>query len=368
MKNKGFFEWVRLIDFSLIIGTFLLVAYGNLMVYSASYANQGDPFVLLKKQLIFTLLGVLVAAGMAFFNYSWLRHYMLPLYIGNVVLLLLVFFIGQTTLGATRWISIGFFNLQPSELAKIILILTLGAFLADKKGNVQTFSELVVVFAHVGLPLILILVQPDMGTALVLMAITLGMLFISGLRWQHALLILGIGIIAILLIFQFNLLREYQMDRLMIFINPSVDPMGAGYNLMQSKIAIGSGNFFGKGLFSGTQSGLRFLPVRHADFIFSVVGEELGFFGALILLGLYFLLISRGIAIAMSAGNLYGTLVATGVSAMWLFQVLVNTGMTMGIMPITGIPLPFFSYGGSSMLVNFIGAGLLLNVYANRFK
>ncbi|MDO8886142.1 rod shape-determining protein RodA [Candidatus Oleimmundimicrobium sp.] len=368
MKKHGVFEWFRFIDFSLIAITTLLVVYGNLMVYSATRSSQGDPFFYLKKQIIFTLLGILVAVGIALLNYNWFRHYMVPLYIGNIALLLLVLLIGLTTYGATRWISIGFFNLQPSELAKIILILTLSAVLADKKGNIGKISELFTVFAYVGLPLLLIVVQPDLGTGLVLVAITLGLLFISGLKWQHALLIFGIVVLVIFLIFQFNLLKEYQMSRLMVFFNSSADPLGAGYNLLQSKVAIGSGGFLGTGLFSGTQTGLKFLPVRHADFIFSVVGEELGFLGSSFLLGLYFILITRGLAIGASAGNLYGTLVAVGISSMWLFQVLVNVGMTMGIMPITGIPLPFFSYGGSSMLINFAGVGLLLNIYARRFK
>ncbi len=368
MKKRDFFEWVRFIDFSLIAITALLVAYGNLTVYSATCSSQTDPFFYLRKQVIFTLLGILVAAGIVLLNYNWFRHYMIPFYIGNAVLLLLVLFVGFTTYGATRWISIGFFNLQPSELAKIVLILTLAALLADRKGNIDKLSKLFIIFAYVGLPLFLIIAQPDLGTALVLVAIMLGMLLVSGLKWQHALLIFGVVILAIFLIFQFNLLREYQMNRLVVFINPNVDPTGAGYNLLQSKIAIGSGGLFGTGLFSGTQTGLKFLPVRHADFVFSVVGEELGFLGSSFLLGLYFLLITRSLAIGASAGNLYGTLVAVGVSSMWLFQVLVNIGMTMGIMPITGIPLPFFSYGGSSMLINFAGVGLLLNIYARRFK
>lgn len=369
MKKRDIFEWIRLIDFSLIIIAALLVIFGNLMVYSATHnVSQGSQFFYLKKQITFSLIGFLIAVCIVLLNYNWFKHYMMPLYVSNIVLLLLVLFIGRTTYGATRWISMGSFHLQPSELAKIILILTLSAFLADKKGNIGKISELLTVFAYVGLPLLLILIQPDLGTALVFLAIMLGMLFVSRLRWQHALFILGIGILVIFLIFQFNLLREYQMNRLMVFVNPEVDPMGAGYNLLQSKIAIGSGGFFGKGLFSGTQTSLNFLPVRYADFIFSVVGEELGFLGAAFLLGLYFFLIYRGLAIGASAGNLYGTLVAVGVSSMWLFQIFVNVGMTMGIMPITGIPLPFLSYGGSSMLINFAGVGLLLNIYAHRFK
>ena len=210
-------------------------------------------------------------------------------------------------------------------------------------------------------------IRDSLGTALVFIAITLGMLVVGGLKVRYFVVIILVGLVLVFAVVQLGVLEDYQVNRLVVFIDPEVDPQGAGYNLAQSKIAIGSGGLSGKGLGQGTQSNLNFLPERHTDFVFSVLGEELGFSGALLLLGLYLGLLLTGLAISVSSKDLYGALIAAGIVSMWSFQILVNMGMTMGIMPITGIPLPYMSFGSSFMVTNLAAVGMLLSIYARRY-
>lgn len=363
-------DFNRKVDIWLILGVLALCLYGALMIYSATQGNVGpgkDPFVFLKRQIVWIILGIIIAVAIAFSDYNLLRHYLVPIYVVNLFLLILVFFVGRESFGAQRWIPFGAFHLQPSEFAKIFIIITLAIFLATRKGEVSRAADVGLSFLFVVIPWLLIFKQPDLGTALVLFAILMGMLVAAGIKMRYFLAIIFSCILIGFLMINFNVLRDYQMKRLMVFIDPDIDPLGAGYNIQQSKIAVGSGELTGKGLFSGTQTNLQFLPARHTDFIFAVVGEELGFLGSALLLGLYFIIISRGIRIASTSKNLLGTLIAIGVVSMWLFQIMVNMGMTIGIMPITGIPLPFISSGGSSLWANLAGVGLLLSVYARRF-
>lgn len=354
-------------DFILVLTTLALAASGALLIFSATRADavrSTDSY----KQVTWIVLGLIALIITASVGYQRIRNYALPIYIINLVLLVTVILAGYSSRGMRGWVPVGSFRLQPSEFAKVALIIALAAFLAERKGDISRIRDLFFAFLQVGVPLILILAQPDVGTALVLLAILLGMLLVGGVRLEHYIVIILFGLIAIALIINFQLLKDYQMKRFLVFLNPNIDPLGAGYNLLQSKIAIGSGRFWGKGLFLGTQTRLHFIPERHTDFIFSVLGEELGFMGAAILLALYFILIGRSIRIASTAKDLFGALVATGVASMLLFQVLVNVGMTIGIMPIAGLPLPLVSYGGSSMLSNMIAVGLLLNISLRRFK
>ncbi|MDI6799357.1 MAG: rod shape-determining protein RodA [Actinomycetota bacterium] len=367
MRNRVYLNWFNYINRGLIFTVLAIMLFGNLMVYSATHVYD-NPYQFLQKQLVFSFLGLAVAVGFMFFDYNRLRQFIVPFYVLNIFLLIVVFFIGKDVYGSTRWIPLGFFNLQPSELAKLVLIITFGEFLADRKGDIKEVKDWLIVAAHVGVPMFLIMLQPDLGTSLVLLAIMLGMLSVSGLRWQQALAIFSIGLSVVFAVLKFGLLHEYQMKRILVFLDPSIDPTGVGYNLKQSKIAIGSGGFLGKGLFSGTQSSLGFLPVRYADFIFSVVAEELGFLGAGAVLLLFLALLIKCISIAKSSGNLFGSLMAIGIGSMWLFQIFVNIGMTMGMMPVTGVPLPFMSYGGSAMMMNMMSVGLLANIYAHRLK
>jgi rod shape determining protein RodA len=360
----------RKVDLVLILGVVALCVYGALMIYSAtkgSVGRGGDQFIFLKRQIVWIVLGIIIAAFVSFSDYNLLRHYLVPIYLLNLALLVLVFFVGKEAFGAQRWIPFGSFHLQPSEFAKIFVIVTLAIFLSTRKGEISSLADVGLSFLFIALPWLLIFKQPDLGTALVLFAILMGMLLAAGIKIRYFMAIVLSCVLIGFLMINFGVLKDYQMKRLMVFMDPDIDPLGAGYNIQQSKIAVGSGRLAGKGLFSGTQTNLQFLPARHTDFIFAVVGEELGFLGSALLLGLYFVIISRGIRIASTSKNMLGSLIAIGVVSMWLFQIMVNIGMTIGIMPITGIPLPFISSGGSSLWANMAGVGLLLGIYARRF-
>lgn len=237
----------------------------------------------------------------------------------------------------------------------------------DKRmGKLNTFKDLLPVAAYVGLPFLLVMKQPDLGTALVFMAIFFGMIFAAGVNLRLLMIIFGAGVACMPIFWHF--LKDYQKMRIMVFMDPNVDPLGSGYHIIQSKIAIGSGMLFGKGLFGGTQSQLNFLPENHTDFIFAVIGEELGFVGATFVLILYSIMLYRGSKVANEARDNFGVLLAVGITSMLTFHVLVNVGMTAGIMPVTGIPLPLMSYGVSSLTTNLVAVGILLNIYMRRQK
>ena len=270
--------------------------------------------------------------------------------------------------GQRNWLGIGPIRLfQPSEPAKLLLIVILAGVIAQYKGKIDKPRDVARILAYVAVPLALIMLEPDLGTGLVFAVITLGMLLVGGLRARWFAIFAIVAVLLVGAVWQTGVLKQYQKDRLMVFIDPSVDPKGAGYNLAQSKIAIGSGGLTGKGLRAGTQSSLNFIPERHTDFIFAVLGEELGFVGAVVLLGLFLALLITALEISASSKDLFGALIAAGLISMWLFQILVNMGMTIGIMPVTGIPLPFMSYGGSFMVTNLAGVGMLLSVWSRRY-
>ena len=281
-------------------------------------------------------------------------------------MLLAVMFFGHAALGAQRWIQIGPISIQPSEFSKLIMIICMAAVLESRVGNLRGLRDLLPVAFYIGLPFILVLKQPDLGTSLVFMAIFFGMIIVCGIRWKVLFGIILTGIAALPLLWPF--LKDYQKMRIMVFIDPNVDPLGSGYHIIQSKIAIGSGMLFGKGIFQGTQSQLNFLPENHTDFIFAVVGEEFGFIGAVILLFLYLVVLLRGIYIAREAADMFGRLLAVGISSMLAFHVLVNVGMTTGIMPVTGIPLPLMSYGVSALTTDIFAIAILLNINMRKQK
>ena len=306
------------------------------------------------------------AAFVMSFDCKLLKRHGNPFYVFNLILLILVMLVGQTALGAQRWIALGPISIQPSEFSKLIMIIALAAMLEKRGGKINTITDLAPVAAYVGVPFLLVLKQPDLGTSLVFLAIFFGMVFVAGVRLRLLLGIFGAGLAAMPVLWHF--LKDYQKMRIMVFMDPNVDPLGAGYHIIQSKIAIGSGMLFGKGLFGGTQSQLNFLPENHTDFIFSVVGEELGFVGCAILLLLYLVVLWRGIRIAQDASDMFGRLLAVGITSMIAFHVLINVGMTMGIMPVTGIPLPLMSYGVSSLTTNIMAIAILLNIQLRRQK
>ncbi|SEJ91135.1 rod shape determining protein RodA [Propionispira arboris] len=345
-----------------------IIVISLVIIGSATHINtpSDERYWFVQRQGIFAIINGLLIFFLLNFDYKMLQHYGNRLYIFNLVMLVAVMVLGQSALGAQRWIQIGPITLQPSEFSKIIMIISLAAILEDKIGKLNTFKDLLPIAAYLGVPFLLVLKQPDLGTSLVFLAIFVGMIFAAGVNLRLLAMIFGAGIACLPVLWHF--LKDYQKMRIMVFMDPNVDPLGSGYHIIQSKIAIGSGMLFGKGLFGGTQSQLNFLPENHTDFIFAVVGEELGFVGAAILLILYLILLYRGVKIAREASDNFGMLLAVGISSMLAFHVLVNVGMTTGIMPVTGIPLPLMSYGVSSLTTNMMSIGILLNIYMRRQK
>ena len=354
------------IEYPVLIAIVLLTILSVVIISSATHATSPEgSFRTARMQVMWFLAGLVAMFFVISIDYHSFAHWSNVIYVINILVLLLVLFSGEEGGGAQRWIGIGSFRLQPSEFAKLALVITLSRHL-EKKKSLNTLQDLLTVFLHMAVPMMLIARQPDLGTALVLVAMTFGMMFIAGISYKMLAGIISAGILSLPLFWQ--ILKPYQRDRILVFFNPYLDPLGKGYHVIQSKIAIGSGKLFGKGLYQGTQSQLDFLPVKHTDFIFAVLGEELGFVGGVILISLYFMLLYYSIRAAFKARDLLGTYMVVGVISMWAFQILVNIGMNVGIMPVTGIPLPFMSYGGSSFIMNMMAAGLVLNVGMRRQK
>jgi len=355
---------IKELDKTLIFLVIILFAIGLLCLYSASYnkgVEVGKNFVL--KQLTWMGIGLLILIFILLINYQNIVDFGYALYILGLFLLLLVLAFGHTRLGAQRWFSIAGFSFQPSEFNKIIYIIMMTAYLGHARDSILNIKGLLVPLLLTAPPFILILLQPDLGTALILIPVLLAMLFIAGAQVRH-LIVLGLCGLASSPLF-WHFLKGYQKKRLLVFLNPNIDPLGAGYTIIQSKIAIGSGGFFGKGWLGGTQNQLNFLPERHTDFIFSVIGEEWGFLGAVVLVALYFLVLKRGLIIIEQTTDIYGKLLGTGLVTMLGFQIFVNISMTLGVMPVVGVPLPLISYGGSSLWTSLIAIALLLNVGMN---
>ena len=363
---------IRHVDPGLLLVTFLLSIYGVVMVQSATAGSQTaaglDPNAYFSRQAIFAIAGVVVLLGLSFFDYRFFAGVAPVIYGVAVATLVLVLTpVGTLRSGATRWIDLGPFEMQPSELAKIAVIVAVSAFLAQRKGEVRAIDVAACV-GIVAVPSVLIYVQPDLGSMLVFVALLGALLLAGGAKIRHFLFLGLCGLVGIIVVLQAGLLKDYQVQRLTSFLDPTPDVRSVGYNLVQSKIAIGSGGMQGKGLGGkNTQTSLDYVPEQHTDFIFTAVGEQLGFLGSATLLGMFAFLLWRALRIAALSRDLFGTLLASGVVALWAFQIFVNVGMTMGIMPITGIPLPFISYGGSSLITNYVAVGLLLNIHMRRF-
>lgn len=400
-------QW-RSFDWALLGAVIVLLLTGLSAIFSATHGTAAGPEEV-QRQLIYVVPAVVAMVAMLFYDYGWLFSLSRWVYWGNIGLLAAVLVMGHSALGAQRWINLGFMTIQPSEFAKLALIITLAKLLSMRPARDP--SVLLPVALHVAIPFALIFKQPDLGTSLVFCAITAGMLFWSGLPgpimfalaspilsvsakligwplwacyiaavafwawrffrapnlWKAALV--GVNLVAAVAIpMLWGLLKPYQRQRLVVFMNPEADPLGSGYHIIQSKVAIGSGGAYGKGFLEGTQTQLHFIPEQHTDFIFSVVGEEFGFVGGLALIAVYLFVVWRGISIAMRAKDDYGSLMAVGIVSMFLFHFFVNIGMTIGIMPVTGIPLPFISAGGTSLLTNAAAIGLLLSVSIRRRK
>ena len=346
-------------------------ALGLVMVYSATRASLNqrgiDPQYYLQRQALFVALGIGVMVGAALIDYRVYRDFAQILYIGTVLLLVAVLSpLGAAHKGQQASFDIASFQFQPSEFAKVVLIVGVAAYIASARDEIDG-RRFLAILGLAAAPMALIYVQPDLGTALVFVAILLGMLLVAGVQTKHLLALLGVGVVAMVAVVQFGVLKQYQLDRLTSFLETG-DTQRAAYNLDQSKTAIGSGGVTGKGLFHGTQTNLSYVPEQHTDFIFTAAGEQLGLAGSGALLTLYGILVWRMWRAAALAKDVAGTLMCVGVLSMFTFQIFENVGMTMGIMPITGIPLPFMSYGGSSTIASFAAIGLVLNVHMRRFS
>lgn len=352
------------IDWILLLSLMALLVMGFAVLYSAAYRMEFSDVTknYFTKQVIWVCLGLIAVLLLSFVNYKSIGNISVILYLLNVLLLLYVLFLGTKIGGARRWISIGIVSIQPSEFMKLTLILSLAWFLGVARGRENSLWTLVLSLLITGVPLLLILKEPDLGTALVLIPVMLTLLFIYGLRLKYFIALILTGLLSSPLVWL--ILKPYQKSRILVFLNPSHYQYGAGWAVIQSKIAIGSGQIFGKGWLEGTQSQLNFLPERHTDFIFAVLAEEAGFVGCVLLLVLYFIILFRGIKISQMARDDYGKLVACGIVAMIGFHIFVNIGMTLGLLPATGLPLPFMSYGGSFLLTMVLSVGMLMNIYA----
>ncbi len=319
-----------------------------------------------QKQILYLLLGVPVMLGISFVDYRLWQRWAPGLYAINLLLLLFILRGGHSAMGAQRWISLGpLGTFQPSEPAKLVIAIALAAVLC--RGTYENLAELWKPLLLVAVPALLILKQPDLGTSLVLLAIlTVELYFALPKVGDFGIYVLGVLVVAAAALGTNAVLKPFQRARLFVFLNPKADPQGAGYNLNQSKIAVGSGEWFGRGLYHGTQTQLNFVPEHSRDFIFTVLAEEWGFAGAFALLALYAAVLYGGVRSMLAARDRFGFLLAAGLVGMLFFHVLVNLGMTIGVMPITGIPLPFMSYGGSAMLTDFVALGILLNIYSQR--
>jgi rod shape determining protein RodA len=359
------FDWVTL---SIVI---LISLIGIMTIYSATRplaAEEHAGFYI--KQTTWLILGIIALFLTTSFDYIWLSRFSLHLYVTGIVLLIAVFVFGKTGMGAQRWVSLGPVSFQPSEFFKLIYIIMLSQHLSTMKSPISTTSLFQIFFSITFIPFILLFKQPDLGTSLIIIAIFISLILTKGLQKKVAILFVIISLIS--LPFLGNIfwggLKDYQKSRIVAFIEPEVDPTGIGYHLNQSKITVGSGGFLGKGYMHGTQGPFRFLPEKHTDFIFAVFAEEWGFLGSLLLLFFYLIIIMRGLDIAKKAKDDFGRFLALGITYMFSIYFFINVGMTLGLMPVVGIPLPFMSYGGTALLSNLLAIGVLINIRIRRFE
>jgi len=358
------------LDWVLMAAVIGLCFLGTICVWAATrpalLAAGGDPNSYLKKNILNIIIGVLLGFGAAIIDYRTLRAYTPIVYLASIVGLIAVFGIGTTINGSHSWIALGAgFEVQPSEFAKVAVIVGMAMLLGQERDNETQphTSDIVAALGVAAFPMLLILLQPDLGTTMVLTFVILGMIGVSGapMRWLVGLVLLGL--LGALLVVKLHILHGYQLDRFKAFAHPNAHGNGYGYNTQQARIAIGHGGLFGQGLFHGSQTNGGFVPEQNTDFVFTVAGEELGFVGAGAIIVLTGIVLWRAMRIAARAEDAFGRLVAVGIVCWFTFQAFENIGMTLGIMPVTGLPLPFVSYGGSSMFADMIGIGLLQNVY-----
>ncbi|HEX2772601.1 MAG TPA: rod shape-determining protein RodA [Micromonosporaceae bacterium] len=359
------------LDWVLMLAVLALVVVGGLLVWSATSSRDsltlGDPTAYLKKQLVNVAIGLVLLVMVMATDHRWVRILAPLVYLASLVGLVLVLTMGSTINGSRSWVQIGGMSIQPSEFAKLAVVIGMALLMAEraegswrhKVGSTEVIGMLLIA----GVPAALILLQPDLGTMLVLSATVFGVLAVSGAPRRWLVLLAGVGVTTAVAAVAAGVLKAYQVDRFLAFTNPDLDPRGAGYNVEQARIAVGNGGLFGQGLFHGSQTRSGFVPEQHTDFIFTVAGEELGLVGAGVVIGLLCLVIWRALSIAAHSDDVFGRVAAAGIACWFGFQAFQNIGMCLGIMPVTGVPLPFVSYGGSSMFAGMLAIGLLQNVH-----
>lgn len=360
---KQILPYLKQCDWVILSLALALAATGVAEIYSATQYELSETYYV--KQIYFIILGLVLLALVASLDYRLLAQQVPYIYLIAILSLLLVLFIAPAIHGTRGWIPLGTFKIQPAEFAKVAIVLTLSRFLSENRTHYLTSREIIKACLITGLPLGLILLQPDLGSAITLVPTLAVGLLLGGLRRKW--ILTGIVLSTLIATAGWYSLKPYQKERVYTFLEPERDPRGKGYQAIQSRIAMGSGGLLGKGVTQGSQTALGFLPERHTDFIFSVVGEELGFAGSFTVLACYFLIIMRSIRIAQTARDNLGVFLALGSVSVLFFHILVNVGMVVGLVPITGIPLPLLSYGGSSMVTTFILLGLIMNVGMRRY-
>jgi rod shape determining protein RodA len=360
---------LRHVDFALVGAAFGLAVYGVLMVFSATHRSQAilgrAPTFFVKRQALFLVAGVMVMVVTAIVDYRHLRTWAPFVYVFFIFLLLAVLKFGTKALGAQRAFQVAGFQLSPSLFMRIVLVITLAAWLANAQGS-PSLKHVIRAVIIAAVPIVLVFKQPDIGTSIILATILVAELVIAGARARHLVILALVATLGFSAALQVGAIKSFQVHRLTTFLDPKHATLQEIYNLQQSEIAIGAGGLSGRGYLRGTQTNLAFVPEQQTDFIFTVVGEEFGFLGAIVLLMLFLLVLWRAYRIALTSRDPFGTYLATGIAAMFAIQIFINVGMTMGIMPITGIPLPFISYGGSALIADFIGVGLLVSIHMRR--
>jgi len=367
MNWRAAVDLLRRLDWIFVAAVALLLLAGIMFIYSASYRGGDHPVgMFYERQIVWAFLGLLCFFGAAAFDYHQLRDGAWWLYAVAVILLVLVLLIGKKVYGAYRWLSLFGIQVQPSEFAKLAVLIALARFLGRPGREVEEWKCVGQVLLIIGIPFLLILKEPDLGSAAIMLPLAFCMMFVAGvpLRMLGLLVLLGL----LLLPLGWFVMGDYQKERILVFLDPGRDPLGAGWNKIQSEIAVGSGGFSGKGFLKGTQNVLGYLPrtVAPTDFIYSVVAEEMGFVGSFVLLSLYATLLGGGIRAAWRARDKLGRMLAVGVTSLLFCHVFVNIAMTIGLLPITGIPLPLISYGGSFVVSTLLGLGIVQSVYIRR--
>ncbi len=355
---------LKKLDWILFVSVLVLLGLSLVTIYSLSISSGGTLF---QRQLYFVFISLVIFFITSFIDYRIWKNYVWIFYVFGLILLVVVFFLGRASNGAISWFKIGALNFQPVEFVKVVAILFLSQYFSRIKSSDLSWRNIVTSFLFIFLPIVLVILQPDMGSAMVLAGIWFGIIFTVGINWRQLLTLILVGIFFILIGWQF-VLHDYQKQRVVSFLNPGSDPQGSGYNVIQAMVAIGSGGMKGKGINNSSQSQLNFIPEKHTDFIFATIAEENGLLGVFLLLVFFGVIFWRLKIIVGKARDRFGEIFVTGVSVVLFFQVLINIGMNLGVMPVAGLSLPFLSYGGSFLLVVMFLLGVAENVYSKKIS